>query len=141
MTTVEAMKQLLCYIKNDGSTIEDYTETNATSIWVLIGEAFNARFNGGASASGVGSLEVECGEGATSGTTRPYVTGAVSGESYVYMMNVTEIPAAGADLSAWTQWDGMSDIPANDGDTICIAQVDASGIVTRAGIGAVVAAI
>ena len=106
-------------------------------LWVK-GEAFNVRFNGGAA---IAALTVEFGEGSTSGTTHAYITGAASGESFVYMVGATALPAAGAALSMWTAWDGTSDITAADGVSICIAQVDENGIVTRAGISTAVTAI
>ena len=132
------MKLFLCYLLNDGTTPEQITATSAAEIWVLMGEAFNARFNGGAA---IAALTVEFGEGSTSGTTHAYITGAASGESFVYMVGVSSLPAAGANLGAWTAWDGTSNITAADGVSICIAQVDENGIVTRAGIDTAVAAI
>lgn len=139
MSLLDAMKLFLCYLLNDGTTPEQVTATSAAEIWVLMGDAFNARFNGGAAS--VAALAVEFGEGSTSGTTHAYITGAASGESFVYMVGVSSLPAAGVDLSTWTAWDGTSDITAADGVSICIAQVDENGIVTRAGIGTAVTAI
>ena len=138
MSLLDAMKLFLCYLLNDGTTPGQITATSAAEIWVLMGEAFNVRFNGGAA---IAALTVEFGEGSTSGTTHAYITGAASGESFVYMVGATALPAAGADLSIWTAWDGTSDITAADGVSICIAQVDENGIVTRAGIGTAVTAI
>ena len=138
MSLLDAMKLFLCYLLNDGTTPGQITATSAAEIWVLMGEAFNVRFNGGAA---IAALTVEFGEGSTSGTTHAYITGAASGESFVYMVGVFSLPAAGADLSTWTAWDGTSDITAADGVSICIAQVDENGIVTRAGIGTAVTAI
>ena len=138
MSLLDAMKLFLCYLLNDGTTPGQITATSAAEIWVLMGEAFNVRFNGGAA---IAALTVEFGEGSTSGTTHAYITGAASGESFVYMVGVFSLPAAGADLSTWTAWDGTSDITAADGVSICIAQVDENGIVARAGIGTAVTAI
>ena len=132
------MKLFPCYLLNDGTTPGQITATSAAEIWVLMGEAFNVRFNGGAA---IAALAVEFGDGSTSGTTHAYITDAASGESFVYMVDVSSLPAAGANLSAWTAWDGTSDITAADGVSICIAQVDENGIVTRAGIGTAVTAI
>ena len=137
MSLLDAMKLFLCYLLNDGTTPGQITATSAAEIWVLMGEAFNVRFNGGAA---IAALTVEFGEGSTSGTTHAYITGAASGESFVYMVGATALPAAGADLSTWTAWDGTSDITAADGVSICIAQVDENGIVTRAGISTAVTA-
>ena len=139
MSLLDAMKLFLCYLLNDGTTPGQITATSAAEIWILIGEAFNVRFNGGAAS--IAALTVEFGEGSTSGTTHAYITGAASGESFVYMVGATALPAAGADLSTWTAWDGTSDITAADGVSICIAQADEYGIVARAGIGTAVTAI
>ena len=124
---------------NDGTTPEQIAATNAAEVWELMGEAFNEGFSGGAAS--VAALTVEFGEGSTSGTAHAYITGAASGESFVYMVGATALPAAGAALSMWTAWDGTSDITAADGVSICIAQVDENGIVARAGIGTAVTAI
>ena len=137
MSLLDAMKLFLCHLLNDGTTPGQITATSAAEIWVLMGEAFNVRFNGGAA---IAALTVEFGEGSTSGTTHAYITGAASGESFVYMVGVSSLPA-GADLGTWTAWDGTSDITAADGVSICIAQVDENGIVARAGIGTAVTAI
>ena len=56
--TTGAMKEFICYILNDGTTADDITDTNTTQLWNRIGEAFNARFNGGAAA--VSGLTVIC---------------------------------------------------------------------------------
>ena len=138
MSLLDAMKLSLCYLSNDGTTPGQITATSAAEIWVLMGEAFNVRYNGGAA---IAALTVEFGEGSTSGTTHAYITGAASGESFVYMAGVSSLPAAGADLSTWAAWDGTSDITAADGVSICIAQVDENGIVARAGICTAVTAI
>ena len=135
----DAMKLFPCYLLNDGTAPEQITATNAAEVWALVGKAFNERFNG--RAASVAALTVEFGDGSTSGTTHAYITGAASGESFVYMVGVSSLPAASADLSAWTAWDGTSDITAADGVSICIAQVDENGIVTRAGIGTAATAI
>ena len=124
---------------NDGTTPEQIAATNAAEVWELMGETFNGRFNGGAAS--IAALTVKFGEGSTSGITHAHITGAASGESFVYMVGVSSLPAAGANLSAWTAWDGTSDITAADGVSICIAQVDENGIITRAGIGTAVTAI
>lgn len=137
MSLLDAMKLFLCHLLNDGTTPGQITATSAAEIWVLMGEAFNVRFNGGAA---IAALTVEFGEGSTSGTTHAYITGAASGESFVYMVGVSSLPA-GAYLSTWTAWDGTSDITAADSVSICIAQVDENGIVARAGIGTAVTAI
>lgn len=87
------------HLRTDGTTVNDITTANATDVRVRMGEAFNGRFNGGAAS--VAALAVEFGDGSTSGITRAYITGAASGESFVYMVGVSSLPAAGVDLSMW----------------------------------------
>lgn len=136
-TTTGAMKEFICYILNDGTTPDDITDTNTTQIWNRIGEAFNARFNGGAAA--VSGLTVICREGATTGTTLPTVTG-VTGETFRYNVgDSVTLPGAGDDLSAWSVWDG-GDVPAEDGQKICVVQVDENNLAVRSGIASVIVA-
>ena len=68
MSLTDAMKLFRRYLLNDGTTPEQITATSAAEIWALIGEAFNVRFNGGATS--IAALTVEFGEGSTSDTTR-----------------------------------------------------------------------
>ena len=56
MSLLDAMKLFLCYLLDDGTTPGQITATSAAEIWVLMGEAFNVRFNGGAA---IAALTVE----------------------------------------------------------------------------------
>lgn len=122
MTTVEAMQQLICYIRNDGSTIADITQTSAVDLWEEIGVSFNARFNTGGS-SQISTLTLTSLPGATVGTTAVTVENGETGASYRYRIG-GNFPAAGEDLSTWTAWDGTSDITATDGTKLFVASVD-----------------
>lgn len=135
-TTIGAMKELVCCIRNDGTTPDQITDTNATMLWNRICEAFDYRFNGGASAD-ISSLRVICREGVDSGTTLPVVSGA-TGENFRYMVGANlSLPSAGDDLSTWAVWSGGS-VAAEDGQKICIAQVDENNLAVKAGIATVI---
>lgn len=55
--------------------------------------------------------------------------------SYRYQVGAAAaLPAYNEDLSSWTAWNGVEDIPAAAGDKIVIAEVDASGLAMAAGI-------
>lgn len=132
MTTVEAMKTLICYIKNDGTTIDDISQTNATDLWEQIGIAFNARFNSGSTISG---LLVTSLPGTTVGTTTITVSGATSSSpNFKYAVGNVDLPSYGEDLSDWATWNGTSDIAADDGVKLIIAEVDSSGAAIAAGV-------
>lgn len=137
MTTVEAMKQLVCYIKNDGTTIADITETNATNIWVLMGEAFNERFNSGGTSEQPGTTTTPLGEltlvsspGTVVGTTTIEVSGA-TGSNFKYKVD-GNVSAYGQDLNTWETWNG-GEITVEDGAHLCIAEVDSNFKAVAAG--------
>lgn len=132
MTTVEAMKLFICYILNDGTTSEDITETNATALWARIAEAFNTRFNGSSGGGILGGLVITSLPGTTVGTTAITVTGA-SGTNFRYKFGAVS-PEYHEDLSTWNIWDGTSDITADDGARICIAEVTDDNLAISAGV-------
>lgn len=143
MTTVEAMKHLICYIKNDGTTIDDIALTNATDLWEQIGLAFNARFNNASGDTSGGTtgptgtlsvLSVASTLGEAEGTTRITVSDATSANAiFKYAIGNVKLPMYGEDLSIWASWDGVSDIAATDGMKICVAEVDSSNLAIAAG--------
>lgn len=138
MTTVEAMKLLICYILNDGTQPEDITESNATALWARIAEAFNKRFNGSSSGgssstSGImGGLIVTSLPGTTVGATAINVIGT-SLNNLRYRFG-GQLPNYNDDLSAWNTWDGVSEIPAEDGTRICVAEVTSENLAVSAGM-------
>lgn len=83
----------------------------------------------------IGQLTVVSVPGELSGDTSIYVNPALeAGHSYVYKTGASvDIPAYDADLSAWIDWDGTSDITATTGYEIVIAEVDASDKAKKAG--------
>lgn len=84
-------------------------------------------------------LAVSSAAGSTTGTTKLAVTPVLSeGDSYrIYRGAAT--PAVGAILSAWTAWDGTSDITAATGDILTVAEVNSAGAAVKAGIVTVTA--
>lgn len=91
---------------------------------------------GGVKASG---LFVSSAAGSTSGTTLLTVTPVLSGgDSYRYLRGAS-IPDVGDVLSAWTAWDGTSDITAATGDIITVAEVDGDLKAVKAGVVTVTA--
>lgn len=140
MTTVDAMRQFLCYIKNDGSTISDISQDNVADLWEQIGIEFNTRFNsnsgsesGGATGTTgeLGELTLVSSPGTTVGMTAIVVTGAES-TNFKYAVE-SGIPSYHEELSLWTDWDGISEIAVEDGAHICVAEVDATERALKAG--------
>ena len=84
-------------------------------------------------------LTVSSAAGSTSGATKLTVTPTIgSNDTYrIYRGAVT--PAVGADLSAWTTWNGTADITAATGDILTVAEVDSAVKAVKAGIVAVTA--
>lgn len=82
--------------------------------------------------------------GATAGTTKITVTPAklVSSNKYKYKLSATEItlPELGDDLSAWTTWDGTSDITATNGYYIAVAETESNFTCEKVGQTTVVSA-
>ena len=69
----------------------------------------------------------------TSGKTKITVSPALtSGNSYKYKVDAA-VPVAGADCSAWTDWNGTADITAETGKTLVIVEVDGNGLAVKAG--------
>lgn len=66
-------------------------------------------------------------------TTKITVQGASENPVFRYYFT-DELPTPGAILSDWTLWDGVSDIVGEDGQKICIAEVDTNVSVIGAGI-------
>lgn len=73
----------------------------------------------------LGELKVVSSSGGEIGTTKITVTGQSENPIYKYFMNPRQItlPEYGENLSEWAGWDGNSDIVAEDGHYICIAEV------------------
>ncbi len=89
-------------------------------------------------------LTVNSVAGATAGTTKITVSTEkiVSKNKYKYTTSATEItlPKLGDDLSAWTTWNGTSDITATNGYYIAVAETESDFTCEKVGQTVVVAA-
>ena len=83
----------------------------------------------------IGTLTVASAPGEEEGDTTITVTESLTdGLKYKYKSDTTvDLPELDADLSTWTDWDGESDITAEDGDEIVIAAVNYKNLVKAAG--------
>ena len=128
MTKVEALKRLLCAIKNDGTTPDQIG--GSTTVDVL--QQFIVQYGGD-----IGELlplTVTSVPSSTSGKTKVTVSGNGSGTLKYALGASAVIPAYHEDLTGWTTWNGTSDITADNGVKICVAEVDSSGLALKAGI-------
>lgn len=140
-TTTDAMKEFVCCIMNDGTTPDQITESNVTLLWNRICEEFGTRFNG---AAAVGNLSVSCREGSASRTTHVTISGSetITDGTFRYSVGTNVVlPKAGDDVSAWAEVPESYDIPATDGQKVCVSQADADGLVVKAGMSAAIVAI
>ena len=85
----------------------------------------------------LGALEVESIPGIDIGMTQLYVSGASADAIYKYAFNV-DLPTYDADLSSWEDWDGYSEIMAEDGHEICVAEVTSENLARSASITIIV---
>lgn len=89
----------------------------------------------------LGILTVTSEAGTESGKTKITVSPSLtSGNSYKYYAAATaSLPSLNATVTAYTDWDGASEIEATTGNEIVIAEVDGSGKVKKAGKATVAA--
>lgn len=89
-------------------------------------------------------LTVNSVAGATAGKTKITVAPAklVSSNKYKYTTSATSItlPALGDSLSAWTTWDGTSEITATNGHYIAVAETESDFTCEKVGQTIVVSA-
>lgn len=83
----------------------------------------------------VGELTVESTAGSEIGTTKINV--ADTNALYRYRFDV-KLPAYNEDLSDWVEWDGISDIVAENGHKICVTEVTSNNLALKAGITTIV---
>lgn len=80
-----------------------------------------------------GGLVLTSAAGTAAGATKVTVsTTKGKGNSYKYKVDAA-VPVAGADCSAWTDWNGTADITAATGATLVIVEVDGNGLAVKAG--------
>lgn len=78
------------------------------------------------------ALTLSSAAGATLGTTKVTVEGAIGSSGFKYKAT-TQLPNYGDELTGWTTWDGSSDITADDSTTIAICEVDENGLAIAGG--------
>ena len=86
----------------------------------------------------LGELKLESSPGINIGTTRINITGGNSEALYRYNFNV-KLPNYDEDLSEWIEWDGISEIVAEEGNKMCVAEVTSENLARKAGIITIVA--
>lgn len=127
-TTVKALKNLCATLKGDSTTAEDIP---GETIVDVINQITIAK--GGDIPSGeLKTLTLTSTAGTAKGTTKITVTGNGSGQLYYKTGGAIKLPVYEEDISSWTTWDGTSDITATDGETICVAEANASGLAIAA---------
>lgn len=78
--------------------------------------------------------------GAEIGSTHISVTGQSTSAIFKYSVSPQsmDLPEYNEDLSTWLDWDGVSDIVAEDGHYICIAEINTENKALKAGITRIV---
>jgi hypothetical protein len=128
-TTVKALKNLCATLKGGSTTADDIP---GETIVDVINQITIAK--GGNIPSGeLKKLTLTSAAGTAKGTTKITVTGNGSGQLYYKTGGSIKLPAYEEDISEWTTWDGTSDITATDGESICVAEANASNLAIAAG--------
>lgn len=83
----------------------------------------------------LGELTIISIAGGTFGTTKINVTG--QSESAIFKIKLSpsniDLPAYDESLDNWADWDGISDIEAEDGHKICVVEVTAENLARKVG--------
>ena len=89
-----------------------------------------------------GTLTVTSAAGTVSGDTKITVKEAQLAGTKYFVKSASSLtaPAVGSELTGYTEWDGVADITATTGHKLAVAEVNADGVVIRAGSATVVAA-
>ena len=128
-TTVKALKNLCATLKGSSTTADDIP---GETIVDVINQITIAK--GGDIPSGeLKTLTLTSTAGTAKGTTKITVSGNGSGQLYYKTGGNIKLPTYEEDISSWTTWDGTSDITATDGETICVAEANASNLAIAAG--------
>lgn len=80
-------------------------------------------------------LQIQSSPGIDIGATQINITDGSSDALYRYIVDTAKIkmPEYDEDLSDWTYWDGISEIFAEDGHNICVAEVTSENLARKAG--------
>ena len=126
-TIVEALKKLCVKVKNDGTTVNEIEASNIVECLDILTESYTT-----STAGTLGELTLSSVAGSTVGTTKITVEGASSGAIFKYKAT-SNLPAYQEDLSDWNDWDGVSDIEADDTSTVCVCEVDENNLAYKGG--------
>ena len=85
----------------------------------------------------IGTITIVSTAGAEIGTTKITVTDGSPDAIYRYSFT-DKLPEYEENLSDWVEWDGTSDIVAEDGHKICVAEVTTEFLALKAGITTIV---
>lgn len=128
-TTVKALKNLCATLKGGSTTADDIP---GETIVDVINQITIAK-GGDIPSDELKKLTLTSAAGTAKGTTKITVTGNGSGQLYYKTGSSIKLPAYEEDISEWTTWDGTSDITATDGESICVAEANASNLAIAAG--------
>lgn len=80
------------------------------------------------------SLTLKAAEGSATKLTKITVTPTLtSGNHYRYKLASQVMPAAGQDLTEWTEWDGVAEIEAQNGTVVMVAECDSNNKAVKCG--------
>lgn len=85
----------------------------------------------------LGSITVDSVQGSESGYTKITIEQPLS-DGYIYVYKITStLPEYGDDLSDWNNWDGKSEIEANNGSIICVCEATNDKTAYKGGLATV----
>lgn len=132
---VNALKRLCAKVIGGDTTAADIKGDTIAEVLDQITAAFT-----GGTAPTLGTLTVTSAAGSTTGKTKITVAGASESAAFKYKLSSGSItlPKRNDDLSTWTTWGGVAEITAEDGQNICVCEVDENGLALKGGIAEVV---
>lgn len=128
MNKIEALKEL-AVSTGCATSVEDVTGTSIVEVLQFMYKNFPG-------ADRLGDLVVTSIAGSAESTTKITVSPSItSGNTYVYTVSPSEVPEPDylSDGSAYTAWDGVSDIVAEDGHYVAIFEVNSEKQIVKFG--------
>lgn len=132
MTNVDALKELCAAIAakaGEDVSPADVPGETAADVIQLITRAYKGESIFDAK---LAILTLTSEPGTEVGTTKITVTGSTGTGIYKYSAD-SDLPEYGTDLTAWSDWDGTSEITAEDSTTITICEVDDQNLAVAGG--------
>lgn len=132
--TVLALKRLCAKMKGGKVTAGDIPGNTIPDVLAEITNAYTAP-----TPQQLGTLTIKSVAGTAVGNTKITVTGASSSAKFRYksQSGAISLPSFGADLTAWTVWDGVSELKISDGHHVCVCEVDGSNKAQKGGTATV----